>query len=105
MLQVKGNLKIKLTMDVFETLPNGEIFATGMTPDSPTGLNMTGRAGDRVLRWVAVKGWCDDWAVYCGWATEMTDHMVSRNGDKVQDMANIKNIIDADDEVVAWYRH
>ena len=43
-----------LTEEKFKELPRGEIFATGILPNSNEGLFMTRDGGD--LKWVAIKG-------------------------------------------------
>lgn len=86
----------------FDALKPGEYLAVGTTSDSPRGLNMT-NSGE-TLHWVAVKGWNNDWAMYC--ADSDSDSDCIRNfGDKVHDKQSIKNVIDVDDEVMQRYRH
>lgn len=47
-----------LTLKEFDSLPLGEVFATGVLPNSPEGIFMTNNGGE--LRWVAKKGWGHD---------------------------------------------
>lgn len=44
-----------MTLTEFQQLPPGEAFASGETFQHA-----------RLVRWIAVKGWGDDWAVYVG---------------------------------------
>lgn len=93
----------ELTEEQFKALPRGEIFATGVIPNSPEGLFMTSGGGE--LRWVAKKGGgYDDWAIYCHWATQ-TESEVASNGDKVTMKENIKKLVPCTDAVLKLYRY
>jgi hypothetical protein len=81
----------------------GKIFATGLTIDNYTGINMSDT--DRVLRWVAKRGDVDDWAIYINFAEDNTVLNVERYGDKVKLPDHIKRIIPCDDEAFARYRY
>jgi len=92
----------QLTEEQFKVLPRGEIFATGVLPNSPEGLFMTRGGGE--LRWVAMKGnGYDDWAIYCHWAT-WTESEIASNGDKVTDDEHIQRCVPCTDEVFKLYR-
>jgi hypothetical protein len=54
-----------MTLSEFEQIPSGTIFATGVLPNSHDGIHMTVNGGN--LRWIAKKGYADDWAIYCHW--------------------------------------
>jgi len=97
--------KFKITEEEFAKVPNGKMFAYGIAGNEPNGLYMTDAQIDRPLAWVAVKGWANDWAVYCAWADEKTIPEVVNNGDKVSSKENIKNILDVDESVLARYRY
>ena len=91
-----------ITEEVFDSIKEGEIFATGYTIDSPDGANMSNSG--RVLRWVAVKGYGNDFAVYIGLATQ-PDFYILNNGDKVTDIHNLKKLLSCSEEVWKKYRH
>lgn len=92
----------KLTLDRLRYLPPGP-FATGRVSDNPVGVHMTG--SDKLLRWVAVKGGSQyGWKIYCHWA-EHTAEFVRAHGDKVIDEANIKKLVDCDDEAFKEYEY
>ena len=91
----------KLTPELLATFPNCEIFASGVAPDSPNGLNMM-RSG-KPLTWVACKGGIEDWAVYVAWETDNLQD-IKDHGDKVYNLNNIRNIMDVSDSAFALYR-
>lgn len=91
-------------MEQFDKLPLGEVFATGVLPNSEEGLFMTNsRKGDNLL-WVAKKGWGHDWAIYCHWE-ENGEDFVREQGDKVRDENHIKLCVPCTDDVFKIYRY
>lgn len=92
----------ELTEEEFKKIPRGEIFATGVLPNSPEGLFMTDGGGE--LRWIAKKGYGYDWAIYCHWA-DWTESRIASNGDKVTMKENIKKCVPCTDEVFNLYRY
>jgi hypothetical protein len=90
-----------LTLEEFDKLPLGEVFATGVLPNSPEGLFMTNDGGE--LRWVAKKGWGHDWAVYCHWA-DRSVKWVEESGDKIHTEVYIRRCVPCTDEVFKIYR-
>lgn len=94
-------IKPIVTVNLFALVPAGKIFATGIAPDSPEGLNMTG--GGRMLAWIAKKGEANDWCVYTHYSSHDIDFL-SMQGDKVHDRKNIDNILLIDDYVWEKYR-
>lgn len=96
------NLKYLLDEEAFNKIPDGEIIETGEIVDGEGGLNLS-RSG-RVLRWVAKKGFADDWCVYAHFSDEHSIASVTMHGDKVCDKRNIDNILKVTDEVWAKYR-
>jgi hypothetical protein len=91
----------QLTKKEFDEIPRGEVFATGVLPNSPEGLFMTNDGGN--LRWVAKKGYGYDWAVYCHWDWH-DEEWVTQHGDKVHGEDHIKKCVPCDDEVFKLYR-
>lgn len=90
-----------LTIKKLEEMEPG-IFASGVTTDSPEGVNMS-NSGQK-LGWVAVRGdGYHDWAVYvhpgCPPQNWIKDH-----GDKVNFKDNIKKLVPCDDEAYKMYR-
>ena len=90
-----------LTIDQFNLIPAGKMFYTSTVSDNIHGINMS--ASDRLLRFVAVKGHVDDWAVYCLWADHPADY-ICEVGDKVRHRQHIGHCVPCDDEVFARYR-
>ena len=91
-----------LTKEKFDQILAGDVFATGVLPNSPEGIFMTNNGGE--LRWVAVKGYANDWAIYCNWAHQSIDWIRSY-GDKVHSDSNIKRCVPCEDEVLKLYRY
>jgi hypothetical protein len=90
-----------LTKEQFDKIPLGEVFATGVLPNSPAGIFMTRDGGE--LRWVAKKGWGYDWAVYCHWS-DKTPEWIRDHGDKIYDETYIRRCVPCDDDVYKIYR-
>ena len=91
-----------LTYDEFLIIPNGTNFAQGEIVDSPEGLYMTGSR--RILKWVAVKGYANDWCVYTHFADNSYDY-VRNYGDKVGFEDNIKMVVSCDSKTFGCYRY
>ena len=91
-----------ITKQIFDKFPAGEIFSTGITPNSPEGLFMTNDGG--MLRWVAVKGFANDWTIYCHWVSNPAE-WIKANGDKVINEKHIRRCVPCDNEVFNAYRY
>ena len=91
-----------LTTEKFNEIPLGEIFATGILPNSPDGIFMTRDGGS--LRWVAKKGHGYDWAIYCHWSHKSPE-WIRDYGDKVTTEEYIKRCVPCTDEVFNLYRY
>lgn len=90
------------TKEDFDLIPVGNIFATGVLPNSPDGLFMT-RAGGN-LRWIAKKGYANDWCIYCHWDYH-DEEWIAQNGDKLHNEEHIKKCVPCDEEVFKSYRY
>lgn len=90
-----------LTKKEFDKLPNGEVFATGVQPNSPEGIFMNRDGGE--IRWVATKGDINDWTIYCHWESS-TVEWIKNLGDKIHNPAHIKLCVPCEDEVFKLYR-
>ena len=55
-----------LTTEQLKAMPPHTTFATGIALDDEYGLFMNGTK--RALRWVPVRGYYHDWAIYCHFA-------------------------------------
>jgi len=91
-----------ITIKEFSALMSGNVFATGTQPNSPEGIFMTRDGGE--LRWVAVKGWGNDWTVYCHWSDKSVEWIES-HGDKLHYEAHIRLCVPCDDDVFKLYRY
>ena len=91
-----------ITEEVFDSIKEDEVFATGYTIDSPEGANMSNSG--KVLRWLAEKGSGNDFAVYIGLSSQ-PDFYILNNGDKVTDIHNLKKLLSCSEEVWKKYRH
>jgi len=90
-----------LTLADFEKIKEGEIFKRGVAPNSPAGIFMTRQGGE--LRWLAVKGEGNDWAIYCHWSNR-DEHFIRWSGDKVTDFNTIQKLVPCVKEVLDLYR-
>ena len=90
-----------LTKKMLEDMPKDTIFATGVTIDSPDGINMMNTR--RQLRWIAVRGGIYDWAIYIHY-DEHTIGWLRNHGDKVYSSEHIKKLVESDKEAFALYR-
>jgi len=91
-----------LTEKEFNDLKSGETFATGVLPNSPEGLFMTRNGGE--LRWVGIKGYANDWSIYCHWVDNSVE-WIKRHGDKVINEHHIKKCVPCDELVFKKYRY
>ena len=91
-----------LTLKMLNDMPAHTIFASGMAIDNEEGLFMTGSGKE--LRWVAVRGGIDDWAIYCHFADKDWS-FVRDYGDKVTMKHHIKNLVSCTDEAFKRYRY
>ena len=91
--------KIKLKLSMLNE-PN-VLLAQGIVEDSPKGVNYWNTK--RKLRFVIVTGMIKDWAVYIGEEKDKAEY-IKHYGDKINDMNNLKNIIEADNKVWEKYR-
>ena len=91
-----------ITKEEFDKLAKGEVFATGVQPNSPEGLFMTRSGGN--LRWVAVKGYADDWCIYCHWEDSSVEY-IKQSGDKLHNPQHIKMCVPCDKIVFNSYRY
>lgn len=90
-----------ITKSEFDLFEPDSIFEKGIAPNSPEGLFMTRSGG--YLNWVAVKGFNNDWSMYCHYAPA-SNQFVREHGQKVIDMDNIRRVLSVDDEVAKRYR-
>jgi hypothetical protein len=63
---------------------------------------MTNSGGE--LRWVAKKGYGNDWTIYCFWDYKNED-WIAQHGDKVTNEHHIKRCVPCDDAVFNLYRY
>ena len=90
-----------ITVQDLKDMSKGFVFAKGELQDNAQGINMTGSG--KTLRWIAVRGQIEDWAIYCGWHDWDWEYIRS-NGDKVHSVLNIRNCVNVDDEAMEMYR-
>jgi hypothetical protein len=81
--------------------PHAEI-ARGETHDGPNGCNMSGSG--QILRWLAVRGYVNDWCIYVGRITDDWEG-VRAHGDKVLGEINIRRLVPCTDEAFEMYRY
>ena len=93
-----------MTFEEFTKLPPGEIFASGILPNTPEGLYMTDTCVGDMLRWVAKKGQANDWAIYVHWSRYSIDYVASY-GDKVTMRDHILLCVPCDEKMLSYYRY
>jgi len=93
-----------MTIEDFNRIPAGNIFLTGELANAPEGLYMSDYLRGDMLRWVAKKGYGDDWCIYSYWAFAPIEWIV-QHGDKVHTEKHIKLCVPCDDEVFSRYRY
>lgn len=94
---------VKLTIKEFDQISSNTVFARGVMENGPNGLNMTNPFGGE-LRWVAKKGYKNDWAVYCFWSNK-SEKWVLAHGDKIMSQRNILKCVNCEPEVLNLYRY
>jgi len=92
----------KLTLKEFNKIKPEEIFARGIIENSPKGLFMTNNGG--MLRWIAIKGYGNDWAIYAHWDYQ-TEEYIKEEGNKVTANEDIRKLVSCTNEVFALYRY
>lgn len=92
-----------LTIDDLKTLEVNDTIATGTCINSPEDIYMTDSNIGSQMRWVAVKGFNNDWCIYIHWEY-YSIHYVKRSGDKVRGNENIKKLVPCTDQVMQHYR-
>jgi hypothetical protein len=91
-----------LTLEEFDNIKPGTTFDTGLLVDSYEGLNMSG--SKKILRWVAVKGWANDWCIYAH-LSHHDEEFVKASGDKVMGEENIMMAVPCVEDVLNRYRY
>ncbi len=91
-----------MTSAEFDKIPEGTIFATGILPNSPEGIFMTNSGGN--LRWIAKKGYANDWAIYCHWDSTDVEY-IEQSGDKVGTTGNILKCLPDCVDILKLYRY
>jgi hypothetical protein len=97
--------RVAISDKEFENALPGSIFAHGEIQNHSQGLYMTHNHINRMLLWVAVKGYKGDWSMYCHWADENTVESVKLNGDKVISDYHIRRVLEISNAVFEKYRY
>ncbi|OGY24255.1 MAG: hypothetical protein A2Y57_04190 [Candidatus Woykebacteria bacterium RBG_13_40_7b] len=94
-----------LTLKELKEMEPDTIFAQGEIKDSPAGINMAGTG--KVMKWVAVRGGIEDWAIYCDnpFQPQLSYEGVRDYGDKLKMEEHIKKLVPCDDEAFKMYRY
>jgi predicted lipoprotein with Yx(FWY)xxD motif len=90
-----------MTIEKFSKIEAHSPMCHGESIDNYTGINLSN--SDQKLKWVAIKGGAEDWAIYAGF-TYHTYEDIARGGDKVVMEKNIRKLVPCDDEVYSRYR-
>jgi len=95
---------MKITEEIFKEIDTGQVFAVGIEPNSPDGIYMTNYNIGKSLLWIAIKGFGDDWTIYCGWLDSNSIYELKKHGDKVHSHEHIIKCVDCSAEVLEKYR-
>lgn len=90
-----------LTRQEIIDMPPQTIFAEGTAIDNDKGINFD--RTNKMLRWVAVRGYGHDWAVYVA-PEEWNKRTVADHGHKLQNIDTIRRLVECDDEAISMYR-
>ena len=90
----------RITKNRFYKFLPDEVFASGESTDSETGLYVKGSGKE--IHWIALKGKGKDWAVYYAWSAG--EKFIRDFGEKLHDTKSVGNLLEVDDEVLALYR-
>lgn len=95
-----------IDLTAFIEIDEGTIFRRGYTKNHPTGYYVSSMPEliGKLMKFVAVKGWNDDWSIYVGW-NEMTFEDIKRSGDKVISSTAINLLVPCTEEVFSRYRY
>jgi hypothetical protein len=91
-----------LTIELFNKLPNNEIFASGIVDNSPEGIFMNNKGGK--LKWIAKKGLDNDWAISYS-TIDTNSEWIGTQGRKVYHDRIIKKYVPCNDEVFNLYKY
>jgi hypothetical protein len=95
-----------ITQDTLNTIRMITIHQfNSMTPDTimATGVNTVPEFDRGEVRWVAVKGAADDWALYYN-SSRHTPEYVRMNGIKASSYIVIQRLVQCDNDVMEKYR-
>lgn len=92
-----------LNIEEFNKIMAGDIFAKGEIENSHKGIYMTTSNQGKMLGWIAIKGYGNDWCIYAHWI-ERGYAFIESNGDKIHIEENIQKLVPCTDEVMKLYR-
>lgn len=90
-----------LALEEFLGMEKFKVFDKGLVLDNTPDFNFSGEGV--ALKWVAVKGYIDDWAVYIG-DNKKTFEEIGLTGDKITMERNIRHLVPCTDAVFKKYR-
>lgn len=95
-----------LKLHELEDMEPYTIFASGITIDNASGINMAN--SDEKLKWVACRGQIHDWCIYClvdDSCEVFSDGYVHDYGEKITSEHNIKKLVPCEDDAFDMYRY
>ena len=92
-----------MTIEDFNKIPPGTIFASGIVIDSSIDICIISNRLNEPLKWIAKKGYDNDWAIYCGFQEDNID--IENNGSKICDKEHINKLVNCDKEMFNRYRY
>lgn len=92
-----------VTVELLKSISVGTIFRTGISFSSDL-VASYGDQGSGYVKWVAVRGIVEDWAIYVGPAY-WDDDKVKNSGNKIYRQATIEDLVLAEKEAYRLYRY
>lgn len=84
-----------LDLETFNRTESDSVLATGVVTEP--------MLHERAVRWIAVKGWGNDWAIYYHFEDRSLAY-IREQGDKVTLENIIRNLVPCSQEVLSLYR-
>ena len=90
-----------MTIEDFNKIPPGTIFASGIVINSSIDIYIISNRLNEPLKWIAKKGYCNDWAIYCGFQEDN----IEDDGNKICNKEHINKLVNCDKEMFNRYRY
>ena len=92
-----------LTLEQLKGMKPFEIFAHGIISNDIMGVWMSPNKTGESLSWVAVRGFVEDWAIYCHYS-EHPIEWIAKYGNKLWFKDDVLKLVPCDDSAFKVYR-